>query len=73
MSTKDMAYNIFNQLTEEQLKGFIALFGGIYSTENDDMAERKAAFERMKSVCRYIPDLDEKEELAEYREEKYGK
>ncbi len=72
MSTKDIAYSIFNQLTEEQLKGFIALFSGIYSAENDDISERKAAFERMKSVCRYIPDLDEEKELEEYRNERYG-
>ena len=42
-------------------------------TDTDTTDERCAAFERMKNVCRYIPDLDEKSELDEYREEKYGK
>ena len=72
MSTKEIAYSIFEQLSEEELKGFIALFKKAYPSQNDDMAERRAAFERMKSIIRPIPGLDEKKELAEYREEKYG-
>ena len=75
MSTKEIAYSILEQLSEEQLKGFIALFSGVYPNkdDNDDMAERRAAFERLEKMCRPIPDLDEKKELAEYREEKYGR
>ncbi len=73
MSTKEIAYKIIEQLSEEQLKGFIALFQGVYPTKDDDMAKRRAAFERLEKMCKYIPDLDEKKELAEYREEKYGK
>ncbi len=72
MSTREIAYSIFEQLSEEELQGFIALFRKMYPPKNDDMAERRAAFERMKGVCRYIPELDEKKELAEYREEKYN-
>lgn len=30
-----------------------------------DMAERRTVLERMKSVCKCIPDLDEKKELSE--------
>ena len=83
MSTREIAYNIFQQLTEEELKGFIALFQRIYSVNNetspdidaesDEMEKRHAAFMRMEKLRRPIPDLDEKKELAEYREEKYGK
>ena len=73
MSTKEIAYSILDQLTEEELNSFITLFRRAYPPKTDDMAERRAAFERMKSVCKYIPELDEKKELAEYREEKYGK
>ena len=72
MSTREIAYSIFEQLSEEELQGFIALFRKMYPPKNDDMAERREAFERMKSVCRYIPELDEKKQLAEYREEKYN-
>ena len=75
MSTKEMAYSILEQLTEEELQGFVALFRRVHppKTDDDDIAERRAAFERLEKMCRPIPDLDEKKELAEYREEKYGK
>ena len=83
MSTREIAYSIFQQLTEEELKGFIALFQRIYSVnsetspdidaESDEMEKRRAAFMRMEKLRRPIPDLNEKKELAEYREEKYGK
>jgi len=75
MSTKEIAYSIIDQLGEEELLGFIALFHRVFppKTDTDTTDERCAAFERMKNVCRYIPDLDEKSELDEYREEKYGK
>lgn len=81
MSTKEMAYSIIDQLGEEELQCFITLFRRLYPPkenlengkhEHDEMAERRAAFERMKNACRYIPNLDEKQELAAYREEKYG-
>jgi hypothetical protein len=83
MSTREIAYNIFQQLTEDELKGFIALFQRVYSVKNEtspasdeesvDMEKRRAAFMRMEKLRRPMPDLDEKKELAEYREEKYGK
>lgn len=38
-----------------------------------EMEERQRAFERLESLRRSIPDFDEKKELAEYRDEKYGK
>lgn len=73
MSTKEMAYSILEQLTEEELQGFVALFRRVHPPKTDDMKERRAAFERLEKLRRHIPDLDEKKELAEYREEKYGK
>ena len=72
MSTREMAYSILDQLTETELQGFIALFSKAYPPKDDDMQKRRAAFERMEKLCRYIPNLDEKKALEEYREEKYG-
>ncbi len=40
--------------------------------ENDNMTERRKAFEELEKLCRHIPNLDDDKELAEYREEKYG-
>ena len=72
MGTREIAYRIFEKLTEEELQGFIALFKRAYLLEDDDMKERQAAFDRLERMCRYVPDFDEKKELEEYRQEKYG-
>ncbi len=68
MSTRDIAAEILNQLTEEQLKGFIALFHDILPAKDNDSAKREAAFDRLSKMRRHIPDLDEKKELDEYRQ-----
>ena len=44
MSTREIAYQIFQKLNEEELQGFIALFKRAYLLEDDDMKERQAAF-----------------------------
>ena len=72
MNSREMAYSIIDQLGEEELQGGIALFRRIFpiapqpantfdasATETEDMQERRAAFERMKQACRYIPDMDD--------------
>ena len=33
MSTQELAYSIFSRLNEEQLKGFIAMFKGMYPVD----------------------------------------
>lgn len=68
MSTREIAAGILDRLSEEQLKGFIALFGGA----EQDPSDREAAFERLEKMRKRIPDLDEKKELSEYRQERYG-
>lgn len=68
-----MAYSILEQLTEEELEGFIALFSRIHPPVDSDMKKRREAFERLETMRRPIPDIDEKAELAAYREERYGK
>ena len=75
MSTRELAHSILEQLTEEQLKGFIALFGGMYRVPDsgNDRERREEAFRRLESMRRSIPDFDEKKALEEYREEKFGR
>lgn len=75
MNTREIAYSIFEQLNEEQLKGFIFMFKQFYpiSTEEKEMTEKEKALQQLESMLHEIPDLDEKKELAKYREEKYGK
>lgn len=43
MSTKELALNIFNHLSEEQLRGFIAMFGEYYDLGEDLNDETKEA------------------------------
>ena len=75
MSTREIAQSIFEQLTEEQLKGFIALFSGVYHVSDSDNGQerREEAFRKLESMRRNIPDFDEEKALEEYREEKFGK
>ncbi len=43
MSTKELALNIFNHLSEEQLRGFIAMFGEYYDLDENFNDEAKEA------------------------------
>ena len=44
-----------------------------YETKDDAAERRKAAFDRIMKLRKPMPDLDYDKELAEYREEKYGR
>lgn len=72
MSTREMAYSIFEQLSEEQLKEFIAMFRDIYPVKDEELTEKQRALKELNGLIRHIPNLDDEKELAEYREEKYG-
>lgn len=71
MSTREIASYIFEHLDEEQLQGFIALFGKFYPVEKQTDNRKAESFQLLKKMIKSVPDLDE-EELATYREEKYG-
>ncbi len=73
MSTREMAHQILDNMSEEQILGFVSLFRvNQISVSEDDMTEREKAYESLRKKIRSIPDLDYDRELAEYREEKYG-
>lgn len=71
MSTKEMAYSIFNQLNEDQLKGFIAMFERFYPVQETKANEKVMAFEELEKLRRPISNLDEEDELDKWRMEKY--
>lgn len=49
MSTRDIAYKIFETLSEEQLRGFILMFrGGLEEIPNEETLESFAEVEDMK-------------------------
>ena len=64
MNTKEIAYKIIEHLTEEQLKGFISLFGAIYSKEDDEQKKRNNAFAQLQSLRKSVPNFDEKKNLT---------
>ena len=49
MSTKEMAYNILNQFSEEELKRFVAYFGVIYPIQKQEteLTEKQKAFQEL--------------------------
>lgn len=93
---RQSAFSLLELLPEEQLSAVIGFMervkGKTQTPQDDDMQERRAAFERLErmgqltpvrtenseafkelmQLCRPIPDLDEKKELAAWREEKFG-
>lgn len=74
MSTREIAHSIIDGFTEEELEKFVAGYRKEPPiSEEEDLARRRAAFEELQKLRRYMPDLDEKKELEEYRWEKYGK
>jgi len=84
MSTKEKATTLFNLLTENDLEIFISLFGRLYDVkpseeENDEqqkaerLARKKAAADRIIARRPVLPpDFDEKQELLDYLDERYG-
>ena len=70
MSTREIAYSIFNQLNENQLEGFIRMFGDFFPKTTDD--KKIEAFQKLDRMIDKVPEIDYDKELAEYREEKYG-
>lgn len=71
MSTKELAYSIFETLTEKQLEGFILLFSG----GNEEIAEPRPKAASLKGILSDCADPDliqfEKEAWANAAVEKY--
>ena len=72
MSTRERVHTMVDRLTEEQLLALLVIFGNTGNDESEDMAKRKAAYEKMRSLIKPVDIPDEKEALAEYRRERYG-
>jgi phosphopantothenate synthetase len=65
MSTREMAYYIFNQMTEEQLKGFIMMFENLVKMPDEELNSRiediensKNLSETFNSVAELMEDLN---------------
>ena len=69
------AIQLLERVPEEKL---IALIQFMQTESDEQLAYRKArpknrnALEELLKLCKPVPDLDYKKELAQYREEKFG-
>lgn len=82
MSTREKALSIFNKLNERQLEGFIAMYNGIFTVEDEsceeqsEQAKRDEAFDELEQIRKTIKpvsaDFDEKAEYLAYLDERYG-
>lgn len=72
MSVREIAYGIIDNMTEEQVGGFIALFSELAEapTEDDDTVD---ALDDLFSLIKPCPNIgDYKEERHKYLDERYG-
>ena len=70
---KKNAHSLVERMPEEKLTILVQLMRSFDEQERqDDMQARRAAFQRLESMIKHVPGLDEKKELASWREEKFG-
>ena len=72
MDTRQTAQTIFDSLTDEQLEGFIMMFGTSAEKGKEKKTRAQKAFERLNEIIRPANDLDDNKEKEEYLREKYG-
>ncbi len=69
MSTRELAYSIFDCLTDEQLEGFVMMFGGFVERENNINAETEAAIKESEQLLSdpNTPKYDVEDALRELK------
>ncbi len=61
------------KIPEDKLSFVIQIMQGVNGLYNDTNKERKEAFARLEQLRKKGTVADDKEELASYREDKYGR
>ena len=61
------------RLPEDKISFVLQILQGVNGLYNDNQSEKKEAFERLEQLRRKGTVVDYDAELAEYREDKYGK
>ena len=70
---RQSAMRELEKLPEDKISFVLQIMQGVNGLYNDNQSEKKRAFERLEQLCRKGTVTDYDAELAEYREEKYGK
>lgn len=61
------------KLLEDKLPFVIQIMQGVNGLYSDTKSEKKETFKKLEQLCRKGTVTDDKEELASYRDEKYGR
>ena len=61
------------KLQEDKLPFVIQIMQGVNGLYTDTKSEKELAFEKLERLRRKGTETDDKEELASYRDEKYGR
>lgn len=61
------------KLPEDKLPFVIQIMQGVNGLYTDTKSEKELAFEKLERLRRKGTETDDKEELASYRDEKYGR
>lgn len=70
---RQSAIRELERLPEDKISFVLQIMQGVNGLYNDDRSEKKEAFERLEQLRKKGTVVDYDAELAEYREEKYGK
>ncbi len=70
---RQSAMKELERLPEDKISFVLQIMQGVNGLYNDNQSERKEAFERLEQLRRKGNVVDYDAELADYREEKYGK
>ena len=67
------AVALIQELPEEQISALLVIMRALsHEARQNRQTVRHRAFQELEQLRRPIPDLDEKKELAAWREEKFG-
>lgn len=70
---REDAIKLLEQIPDDKIIFIIQIIQGMKGLyENDDMKQREEAFQQLERLKKKVPNLDYKEELEKYREEKYN-
>ena len=70
---RQSAIRELERLPEDKIIYILQIMQGVNGLYNDNQSERKEAFARLEKLCRRGNVTNYDEELASYREERYGR
>lgn len=70
---RERAIRELEKLPEDKVNFILQIMQGVNGLHDDNLSERKEAFERLEQLRKKGTVIDYDAELASYREEKYGR